>query len=166
MSKLKALIIGVIALIAISCDQQVPDTISLNDTMDGILTRLYEEFTPEELMSATPEFILSNIQPQERRALSTKYWYFDVNMPVVVSVMRHEGQQVVPFWLEETGFSKTDLKVSNEEYTYEIWQKEFPTGKVELGISGFENHRTPYFVSVGKAQKNSPESLNITNIFF
>ena len=165
MSKLKALIIGVIALIAISCDRQAPDTISLNDTMDGILTRLYEEFTPEELMSATPEFILSNIQPHERRALSTKYWYFNVNMPVVVSVMRHEGQQVVPFWLEETGFSKTDLKVSNEEYTYEIWQKEFPTGKVELGISGFDNHRTPYFVSVGKAQKNSPESLNITNIF-
>ena len=39
--------------------------------------------------------------------------------------------------------------VRNENYTYEVWQKPFPAGKVGLGINGFDRHRPHYFVGVG-----------------
>ncbi|UZR97196.1 purple acid phosphatase family protein [Chondrinema litorale] len=165
MNKIRIIVIGILTFTVTSCEQKISKTNSLSDTMDGILTRFYSEFTPEELNKAKPEFILNNILPEERKAFTSKYWYFDVNVPVTVSLMRHVGQKMMPFWIEETGFKKTDLKVTNEEYTYEVWRKEFPAGKVELGISGFENHRTPYFVSVGKADKSNTEELKITNIF-
>ena len=148
-----------------ACKQNDIQVKSLSDAMDSILTRFYAEFSPEVLKKATPEFILNNITLEERKALATKYWYFDANIPVVVSLMRHERQPTVPFWIEEAGFNKTTLKVSNEEYTYEVWQKVFPAGKVELGISGFGNYRTPYFVSVGKADVNNPDELKITTVY-
>jgi predicted phosphodiesterase len=158
-------IVGLFALMASACTPQEPQTLSLNETMDGILTRFYQDFSPEELKAATPEFVLANISAEEKQVMATKYWSFTANVPVIVSVMRHVDQTVVPFWLEESGFAKSDLTVTNESYSYEVWRKEFPAGKIELGIPGFENHRVPYFVSVGKADKASSEELRLTETF-
>jgi len=99
----------------------------------------------------------------EREVLATKYWYFDVNVPVVVSVIRNVDQPVVPFWIEEAGFEKTDLVVKNEIWSYEVWQKEFDAGRVELGINGFDMHRTAYFVCVGPQEPGA--QVEITNLF-
>ena len=168
MEKVKRFYCLLLLGILVACSSSKQDDIqvkSLSDTMDGILTRFYAEFSPEVLKKVTPEFILNNITPEEKKALAMKYWYFDVNIPVVVSLMRHERQSTVPFWIEEAGFKKTALKVSNEEYTYEVWQKVFPAGKVELGINGFGNYRTPYFISVGKVEANNPDKLKITNVY-
>ena len=46
---------------------------------------------------------------------------------------------MVPFWMEESGFTNTGLKVKNEAYTYEVWRKAFPAGTVALG--GAHEHR-------------------------
>ena len=120
MEKVKRFYCLLLLGILVACSSSKQDDIqvkSLSDTMDGILTRFYAEFSPEVLKKVTPEFILKNITPEEKKALAMKYWYFDVNIPVVVSLMRHERQSTVPFWIEEAGFKKTALKVSNEEYT-------------------------------------------------
>ena len=69
----------------------------------------------------------------EKQVLATRYWMFDVNVPVVVSLMRHTDQPVIPFWLEPAGFIKTEMRVKNEEYTYEVWQKEFEAGRIKSG---------------------------------
>jgi hypothetical protein len=71
-----------------------------------------------------------------------------VNVPAVVSLMRHQDQKSPPFWLEKSGFLKSKMLVKNEEYTYEVWQKEVEKGKVQLGINGFDKHRPVYFISV------------------
>ena len=78
--------------------------------------------------------------------MATKYWHFDVDVPVVVSVIRNVDQPVTPFWIESAGFKKTDHVVKNEMWSYEVWQKKFPPGRVELGINGFDMHRSVYFV--------------------
>ncbi|MBN2310695.1 MAG: metallophosphoesterase family protein, partial [Candidatus Hydrogenedentes bacterium] len=83
--------------------------------------------------------------------------------PVVVSVMRNVDQPVTPFWLPEAGFERTSLAVKNEIWTYEVWQKRFDAGRVELGINGFDMHRTAYFVCVGPQQPDA--DLDITNLF-
>ncbi|WP_268035830.1 purple acid phosphatase family protein [Algoriphagus sp. PAP.12] len=138
---------------------------SLEETMDWVITKFYAEFSPGELKSADQNFFLSNLSSEELKVLSTQFWKFQVNEPVIVSLMIDVDQEVIPFWVEESGFQKTDLQVTNEMYTYNVWRKEFPEGMVELGIPGIENHRTPYFVSVGKADKESDRPLEISNVF-
>lgn len=133
------------------------------DVMDQVVTRFYAEKTQEERAALTDGRILDELSAGERKALSEAYWQFDVNVPVVVSIIRDEAQEVVPFWLEPAGFQKTDLKVKNEEFTYEVWQKTFDAGHVGLGINGFDLHRSVYFVSVGPRTPGA--QLSITNLY-
>ncbi|MBL7646239.1 MAG: metallophosphoesterase family protein [Candidatus Hydrogenedentes bacterium] len=133
------------------------------EVMDGVVTRYYADMTQAERAALTNEAILTTLSDEEKAILSEKYWHFDVNVPVVVSVMRHIEQEVVPFWLETAGFQKTAMTVKNEEYTYEVWQKKFDAGHVGLGINGFDWHRPVYFVSV--APQTPGASLSITNLF-
>lgn len=138
--------------------------LSVEGVMDTIASRLYETYTPEELAGLSYDQVTDAIRPYEREVLATKHVHFDVNVPVTVSVMRNTSQQRVPWWLEESGFTKSDMTVSNiEGWVYEIWQKDFPAGSVGLGINGFENHRPHYFVTVGP--KESADSLEIANRF-
>ncbi|HQE81720.1 MAG TPA: metallophosphoesterase family protein [Candidatus Hydrogenedentes bacterium] len=130
--------------------------------MDNVVQRMYDALTLDELANAGYETIWKFITPQERTVLATKYWTFDVNVPVVVSVMRHNEQEVAPFWLAEAGFQKTALAVRNELNVYEVWQKRFEAGRVELGINGFDKHRPHYFVAVGPQRPGTP--LRVTNL--
>jgi hypothetical protein len=105
--------------------------------------------------------ILETLNEEQRRILGTAYWHFDVDVPVVVSVVRDTAQQEAPFWLEEQGFKRTDMTVRNENYTYEVWQKSFPAGHVGLGINGFDRHRPHYFVGVGA--QSPGQTVTISN---
>ena len=137
---------------------------SLKETMDGIVTRFYETMPPEELAALDQDTVLALITPEERHILATKYWYFDVNVPVAVSVIHNTDQPLVPFWLQESGFNKTSLTLKNtEDWPFEVWQREFDAGRVELGINGFDMHRTVYCVCVGP--KDPAATLEITNRF-
>lgn len=136
---------------------------AVTDVMDNLVTRFYAEKTQEERAALTNAAILGLLSDREKKVLSEAYWHFDVNVPVVVSIMRDEAQEIVPFWLEPSGFHKTEMKVKNEEFTYEVWQKKFDAGHVGLGINGFDWHRSVYFVSVGPQLPGV--SLSITNLF-
>lgn len=148
-----------IALFSLAAQGQT----TVADVMDNLVTRYYAEKTQEERAALTNEAILAPLGDGEKKVLSEAYWHFDVNVPVVVSIMRDEAQEIVPFWLEPAGFHKTKLKVKNEEFTYEVWQKNFDAGHVGLGINGFDWHRSVYFVSVGPQTPGA--SLSITNLF-
>jgi len=117
--------------------------------MDQIVVRLCAALSPDELMKLDQAALQPFITAEDRRALASEYWCFNVDVPVVVSVMRDVKQPGVPFWLAEAGFKKTDLSVRNEEFEYEVWQKDFDAGRVGLGINGFDKHRPHYFVAVG-----------------
>lgn len=126
------------------------EIVSVSDAMDAIVTRMYATMSEDELGKLDEAAVEAFITPGERDALATKHWYFDVDVPVVVSLLRETGQAVRPFWIEEAGFTKTDLVVTNiEGWRYEVWQKPFGAGHVALGINGFDKHRPHYLVSVG-----------------
>lgn len=129
-------------------------------TMDGIVTRLYATLDDAQRAQLDESKVQGLITPEERKILATKYWCFDANIPVIVSIMRDKAQAVVPFWLPEAGFVKTDLVVKNEEYAYEVWRKEFEAGRVELGINGFDQNRPAYFVSVGPRDAGAAVTLS------
>ncbi|MHA1748358.1 MAG: metallophosphoesterase, partial [Promethearchaeota archaeon] len=71
---------------------------TVKSVMDDVVSRLYRDFDEQELLSLNDEKVQKFITPSERKILATRYWYFNVNVPVTVSVMRHNEQAVVPFW--------------------------------------------------------------------
>ncbi|MCE7058485.1 metallophosphoesterase family protein [Dyadobacter sp. CY343] len=161
--------IGILALLAVvtlfsACktEKERADG-TVKEVIDHAVTRLYKTLKPAELDTISERYILQFLSAGEREILATKFWTFHTNVPVKVSVMRDTAQKVVPFWLEEAGFKKTKLVVKNEEYTYEVWQKNFEEGDVELGINGFDKHRPVYFISV--APQKSDDKLEITHVY-
>lgn len=139
------------------------DDLSVKTVIDDAITELYATRTEDELSALTYQQVDNFFSEKERETLATKHWMFDANVPVVVSVMRSVKQEIVPFWLNENGFVKTDMTVSNEMSKYEIWQKSFKSGKVGLGINGFENFSLHYFISV--APQNKDDKLVLTSFF-
>lgn len=155
------LAIGFVALLAAAVANA--DT-SVKQVMDDVVTRLYATMTEDELYAINDDTVLSHFTSDELEVLATKYWYFDVDVPVVVSVIRATNQATAPFWLTEAGFTRTDLIVRNIEYwEYEVWQKRFPAGRVGLGINGFDKHRQHYLVGVGPQEHG--DSVTISNLF-
>ena len=156
-------IAGVCVILLASCspspDQSKPQSVS--SVMDDVVTRLYRDVPRRQYDSIDDNFILKFLTEDEKRILATKYLYFTVNVPVVVSLMRHRDQQTVPFWLEESGFRKSGETVESESYVYEVWTKKFDAGKVELGINGFDKHRPVYFICVGP--QDSAQNLIISD---
>lgn len=148
-----------------SCKRQVPEyERTIANVMDDVITRLYEQVPPDKYDSIDDAFILEFLSEKEKNVLATRFLYFTVNVPVTVSLMRHSDQQVIPFWLNESGFVKTDLMVKNAEgYGYEVWERNYPAGKIELGINGFDKHRPVYFIAV--AAQDSANGLEITEVY-
>lgn len=148
-------------LFIISCKK--PVALSVEKTMDDVVTRLYEKHTADQLDTLSHAYMLGFLSDTERESLATNYWKFNVNVPVTVSLMRHKKQEVIPFWLEPSGFKKTILEVASEMYEYEVWQKDFQKGEVALGINGFDKHRPVYFLSI--APQKPGDDLKISPVF-
>lgn len=136
-----------------SCSPREKPAGTVKETMDNIVSRFYEEFDKSQLDTIGHSFILDYLSGEEKEILASKYWNFDVNVPVTVSLMRDISQETPPFWLDDAGFQKTGLEVKNTHSVYEVWQKNYDAGPVNLGINGFDKHRPVYFISVGAQNK-------------
>ncbi len=136
---------------------------TVKDVMDQAVTRLYRTMSEQQLDSLTNDQVMVLLNDSEKNVLATRYWMFDVKVPVVVSVMRSAEQKKTPFWLAPAGFVKTGKTMKNEEVTYEVWQKKFDAGHVGLGINGFEDYMLHYFVSVAPQNKN--DRLKLSDFF-
>lgn len=162
-SKMKNLTVWALALLAVGCNQSDEVSTTVKQVTDQLVTRIYESYSPAQMDTLSHGFVLSLLSEQEKKTLAENYWIFEVNVPVTVSLMRHTDQKDIPFWLPDAGFKKTELIVKNEMYTYEVWQKDVPAGRVNLGINGFDKHRPVYFVSL-KPQSEG-DSLTIRPVF-
>lgn len=135
----------------------------VKDVMDRTISHLYKTMDSKELSELDYDKAFSLFSAHDKKVLSTRHWIFNVNVPAIVSVMRSTEQKIVPFWLSESGFIKTDMVIKNEQTVYEVWQKSFSAGTVGLGINGFEYYTLHYFVSV--APKNENDQLELSNFF-
>ncbi|HXS58940.1 MAG TPA: metallophosphoesterase family protein [Hanamia sp.] len=152
-----------VAAVFNSCGSKSNQEETVKDVMDHTVTRLYETMSEKQLDSLSNDQVMRLFNEQEKKVLATKHWSFDVNVPVVVSVMRSIEQKIAPFWLAPAGFVKTGKTLKNTEVTYEVWQKKFNSGRVGLGINGFEDYMLHYFVSVAPQNKN--DQLELSNFF-
>lgn len=147
-------------------DQKGPKQ-RVSTAMSEVLTRLYQTHDASALDQLSEEVVLSLLSPEEKEVLSKRYWEFEVNQPVRVSLMRDVKQSSLPFWLKNSGFQKTELEVKNRISTYEVWQKDFPAGIVSLGVNGFDKHRPVYFISLAALdeQKSGKDALKVSPAF-
>lgn len=138
--------------------EELPDPPSFpsktEQVRDAVLERIISRIPAGELNQLTDQQLMSMVGKEEKEIFANEHWRFTVDNPALVSVMRHKGQETVPFWLKEKGFRKTKMSVSNGNYEYEVWQKEFPAGEIALGINGFDLHRVVYFVTIGPVAGN------------
>lgn len=154
----------VLFLVACNRHNDPADQHSIAQVMDEVITRLYENVPAARYDSIDHSFMMDFLSDTEKSVLATRFLYFTVDVPVKVSLMRHKDQPVLPFWIEDAGFVKTDQVVKNAEgYVYEVWVKEYDAGKIELGINGFDKHRPVYFITVGP--QNAKDNVNITNLY-
>ena len=149
-------------LLAVSCSAPTKES-SVKEVMDHVVSRFYQDFDKSQLDTLGYDFILHYLSDEEKQVLATSYWTFEVNVPVRLSLMRDSAQAIPPYWLKDAGFERTALKVKNSHSTYEVWQKDYETGKIGLGINGFDKHRPVYFISVGA--RDPGNELQITPIF-
>lgn len=161
MNSLRFIVIIVLLVTQIACNTQ--EKLSVKQVMDNKITELYDSKTEAELTALTYEQAKLLFSPSDLKILGTSHWMFDVNVPVTVSVFRSKNQKIVPWWLEENGFTKTQFSVKNEMTDYEIWQKAFPAGRVGLGVNGFENEMLHYFVAVQSQKKG--DQLTLGNFY-
>lgn len=134
---------------------------SVQQVMDRVITDLYKTKNASELMGLDYQKVMSLFSKEELKVLSNRHWMFEVNVPVNVSVMVSSKQKIVPFWLNENGFTKSSLTMKNKQTTYDIWQKSFGAGTIGLGINGFEDGLAlHYFVAVAPQHKNEQLKLN------
>ncbi|QDH81310.1 metallophosphoesterase family protein [Echinicola soli] len=153
-----------LVLLSVSCSKpKEVASLTAKALISEKVTELYATGTAETHNELTYEGAMDMFTVSEKKILATRHWSFEVNVPVTVSVMRSKKQRHLPFWLEENGFEKTSMEVSNEMTDYEVWQKQFDRGSVGLGINGLENYKYHYFVCVTPQFPN--ETLQISNIY-
>jgi len=157
---LSALLVFSFVVGLVSCTK---DEGSVKSVMDRVVTELYKTKSESQLSGLNDQEVMSSLSEDDLQVLSTRHLMFDVNVPVVVSLMRSTEQKIVPFWLESAGFIITDMTMNNEHVTYEVWQKSFDAGRVGLGINGITNYSLHYFVSV--APQNKSNELELSNFF-
>lgn len=154
------IVLAGVLIVLMSC---IREQSTVSEVMDRLVTRLYEEKSMQELENLSVEQAMALLSEDDLKVFSSAHWTFDVNVPVVVSVMRSTEQEIVPFWLNPAGFVKTELTVKNETTIYEVWQKPFKAGRIGLGINGVENYSLHYFVSV--APQKAGDNLLLSNFF-
>jgi acid phosphatase type 7 len=150
-------VLSVLSFFLISCKH---DERSVKDITDSKISFLTRTMNQKELLSLGYDKAFSFFSDEEKEILATRHWMFNVDVPVVVSVMRSNKQNIEPFWLREKGFVKTNMSMKNEQATYEVWQKSFSAGTVGLGINGLENYPLHYFVSVAPADSSQKQVLS------
>src|SRR5690606_27537885 len=110
----RTFLIATTLLLCFSCSETVKEIdnnpAAVKNTMDDVITRLYDQVPPEKYQSIDDAFMLDFLTEKEKKVLATQYQYFKVNVPVTVSLMRHVEQATIPFWMEESGFKRTGEK--------------------------------------------------------
>jgi len=135
---------------------------SVHDTTQGLLLRMIDEIDADKLRGLSEADALKFMTTEEREILGKEHWTFDVDVPVVVYVIRDKAAGDV-YWMHEQEWRKTELTCRIGRKTFEVLQKSFKAGTVGLGVNSLLGRGDHYFVAVQPQNKRA--SLNITNVY-
>jgi len=139
-----------ILVLALACPQPARAAASpaIREAVAGIVERMRRELPGEMVRTITVAQVERLLTPRERNILATEHVTFRVNVPVRVSVLRDTSLGNEPFWLREGGFRPAGLTLKESGTTFDVWQKDFPAGRVGLGIHSLTGSGNHYLVLV------------------
>ena len=81
----KSAVLIILCCVIISCKHEVK---TVKDVMDSKIDFIYKTMDSSQIMSLDYDKVFSFFSKDEKKILATRHWMFDVNVPVLVSVMR------------------------------------------------------------------------------
>jgi len=135
-----------LAFVGPLCLAHVGSRPSVHDTVAGIVDRLRERLSAEDLRRLNREQLEQFLTAEEREILGTGHISFRVNRPVQVSILRDTQLGGGPFWLSERGFAATQETWEAGGRRFDRWQKDFPAGEIGLGINSLSGGGEHYLV--------------------
>jgi len=154
----------ILALLTPLAAGHVGDHPSIHDTVVGVLERMQDSFTSQEMRALGQSDIVEFMTEEERHILGENYITFETSIPIVVSVMVDRNERRVPFWLEDRGFVESDDLVEVGGARFEVWERVFDAGLVGLGVSSLTGG-DHYFLAVRPRDAREWEQLRITDIY-
>ncbi|MDA1192023.1 MAG: hypothetical protein O3A46_10115, partial [Candidatus Poribacteria bacterium] len=136
---------------------------SVHDTVAGVAERMKREMPHDQLKNLNVDGVLAFLTEDERHVLGTEHLSFNVNVPVVVSVIHHKGFGNDPYWLTRGEFTETNWNVVIAEQNYGVWQKGFDAGWIGLGVNSLRGGGEHYLVVL--TPKEAGASVEVTNLY-
>ena len=152
-----------LAAVATPLQAHVGDHPSIHDTVAGVIDRMKKQMSTNELSQLTPLKAEQFLTPGERQILATEHISFRVDKPVKVSVVRDTRLGDEPFWLRQQGFTQTSLTVTEGKLVYDVWQKNFDSGWVGLGVHSLSGGGNHYFVLL--APQTPGEKIKVSDLY-
>jgi hypothetical protein len=121
---------------------------AIASTIDGVLARLKQEKSPEDLMKLRAGDAADFLSAEERKVLAEEYLKFNVNVPSVVTVWKPTSLRETPFWISEGGYTEAGKQLVMDKTRFEAWEKPFAAGTVALGYCALDGFDAHYFVTV------------------
>lgn len=138
---------------------------SIHDTIAGVVERLRETYTVDELRAMDADDAAELLTDDEREILGKHYLTFSVNVPVVVSVMQYGRLRDDMFWLDDQGWEETGLHIEVDSREFDVWQKSFDAGEVGLGVHSLDGRGEHYFVAVRAQEPADNAKLVISDVY-
>jgi hypothetical protein len=152
----------VFVTLPLSVFAHVADHPSVFDTTEGLLLRLVQQYDARALAALSEADVLRFMTDDERHILGEQHWTFDVDVPVVVYVIRDKVAGDV-FWLYDQDWRKTDLTCRVGRKGFNVWKKSFPAGTIGLGVNSLDGRGDHYFVAV-RAQEDG-RAIKLANMY-
>ncbi|HRZ35338.1 MAG TPA: metallophosphoesterase family protein [Candidatus Paceibacterota bacterium] len=127
---------------------------SIQDTVTGIALRLSQGHSAGDLNAFSPARLIEELTPAEQRVLGAEHIRFEVNVPVVVTVLRDTAGDE-PFWLRSRRFTPTGAVLSVAKRRFEAWERFFPSGAIGLGVNSLAGSGEHYLVLVRAQQEGA-----------
>lgn len=135
---------------------------SVHDTVQGVIERMKQTLSMEELRKMTPAQAEKFLTEKEKEILGSEHISFKVDVPVAVKVVRaQEGR--TPFWLQARGFQKQEVSWREAGRALEVWEKEFEPGWVGLGVNSLTGGGAHYFVTIAPGAEG--KSVELTDLY-
>lgn len=154
---------AIACLLAFAAGAHVGTRPSVHDTIATIVERLRDTLPHDKLVNLTAGELLDELTDEEKDILATEYLSFDVNVPVVVTVLHDVRLPDAPFWLVDGSYTKVDGEVVIAGRKFDLWQRAFDAGTVGLGVSSISDAGEHYVVAVRPA--NPGDALTIANVY-
>jgi len=158
-----ALSLCILALATLRLPAHVGNHPSVHDTVAGIIERMKKELTTEQLRGLTLAQAEKFLTPKEREILGTEHITFKVNVPVRVTILHDARLGNDPFWLSERGFRTNGITVKEGRNVFDAWVKDFPAGRIGLGIHALTGSGNHYLVLL--APTNPGDKVQVAELY-